>query len=305
MKLDEISLRFPSLTRTLGKTWLTQNHNWVEDYISTRSELYDLLEVDLRRLGQLLGLHSLTRCYRDLLRDRETIWTTFHEIHGVSLLGEISTSLELKVPRGDSSKKDFDARACIEGTIVNAECKTRKNEFPFNVPRTVEGPERIPVHSGSRATLDPHDAADFGIPFEFRENDVSYKPIPESTEVRRTLSSGLDQLPNSGCNLILFGQFTGSCSDLEDAIFGSPMVYFQTNAITMRSECFRTRVQTGAFCSGPVGEPFRQLSAVLWFRLLSVFGPEYRLFLNPTARCPLPDDTVVSLEAVISRRTMS
>jgi hypothetical protein len=54
---------------------------------------------------------------------------------------------------------DFDIRAEVRSFIVNADCKTRTNLFPFNLPRfNEEPPEGIRGYFGSRATIDPHDA---------------------------------------------------------------------------------------------------------------------------------------------------
>jgi hypothetical protein len=298
MTVDEIISVFPAVTSVVGETWLRRKQSWAEEYISDRLKWYEQLETDLGKIEPQVGRQSLTKCYRSLLRDKKSTWTTLYEIHGISLLAEISSKLELHVARGDSSSKNFDARANIKETPVNVECKTRKDEFPFNLPATLEGPERIPVHSGSRATLDPHDAAHFGLAFDYPEDDRLFRPIPASIEVRQTLLEGLAQLPASGCNLILLGEL-GFRADIEKALFGAEIFHFKAHIAARTVDAVRTRVPTGAFCSGLAGEPFRQLSAVLCFQLFSLHDPEYKLYLNPNATSQLPDVVVTSLRNVI------
>ena len=226
--------------------------------------------------------------------------TTLYEINGVSLVGQAATSLEIHVRRDDSSSRNFDAKACIKGTELNIECKTRKDDFPFKMPTMLEGPERISIHSGSRSTLDPHDAADLGLGFDYPENDLSFKTTPISTEARQIMSKGLAQLPTSGCNLILFGEL-GFSTDPGETLFGTELLSFHKEAATSRYLTYWTRAPTGAFCYGPSGEPFRQLSGILWFKLFSAFG--YKLYLNPNAISPLPDDVVTALCRVIRQWT--
>jgi hypothetical protein len=234
-----------------------------------------------------------------MLRDKKSIWTTLYEINGISLVGEASTSLALHVPRSNSTGINFDAKACINGTDLNVECKTRKDDFPFNLPAILEGPERIPIHSGSRSTLDPHDAAELGLAFDFPEHPW-FKTTPASTELRQIIAKGLAQLPPSGCNLILLGEL-GFSADIDEALFGSELFYFHKEAATRQYLPYSTRAPTGAFCCGTSGEPFRQLSGILWFKLFSAFGSEYKLYVNPNATCPLPDNVVTAIRSVISR----
>jgi hypothetical protein len=301
MLVDEIILAFPLLTSVLGEKWLRQNL-WYEDFLSLRLEWYDQLERNLRSLFSSVGLQPLRKCYGSMLRDQKSIWTTLYEINGVSLVGEASTSLEIHVPRGDSSGRNFDAKAIINGTELNIECKTRKDDFPFNMPKILEGPERIAIHSGSRSTLDPHDAAELGLGFDFPDRDPSFKTTPASTEVRQIMSKGLAQLPARGCNLILLGEL-GFSNDIDEALFGTELFYFHREAATRQYLSHWTRAPTGAFCSGPPGEPFRHLSGILWFRLLSALGSEYKLYVNPNALSPIPDDVVIALDYVIEHWT--
>lgn len=217
-------------------------------------------------------------------------------------MAESSTSLEIHVPRGDSSGRNFDAKASIYGTELNIECKTRKDDFPFTMLRILEGPERIPIHSGSKSTLDPHDAAELGLGFDFPDSDPSFKTTPASTEVRQIMSKGLAQLPAMGCNVILLREL-GFGNHIDEALFGTELFYFHKEAATRQYLSHWTRAPTGACCTASPGEPFRQLSGILWFRLFSASGSEYNLYVNPNAISPIPDDVVTSLNYIIGQWT--
>jgi hypothetical protein len=114
------------------------------------------------------------------------------------------------------------------------------------------------------------------------------------------MSKGLAQLPASGCNLILLGEL-GFSANIDEALFGTELFCFHKEAATRQHLPYWTRAPTGAFCSGPAGEPFRQLSGILWFKLFSAFGSEYKLYVNPNATFPIPDAVVTALGYVIGQ----
>src|SRR5688572_1011766 len=140
MTFGEIISRFPNFVSVVGEKWLHQNAWCREDYISSRGDHYEQLEIDLKRIDALVERQSLRKTYRSLLRDQNSFWNILHEIHGIALVAKVSSSLELKIPLGGSSKRDFDARANILGASINIECTTRQDEFPFNFPPTRVGP---------------------------------------------------------------------------------------------------------------------------------------------------------------------
>jgi hypothetical protein len=158
---------------------------------------------------------------------------------------------------------------------------------------------------GSRAIIDPHDAAELGLsvnspaPGEYRE------PIPESTRIRQIFVNCLSQLPGSGCNLIIFGQVDGDRAHLKRALNGAEYIELLRNHQT-KELSFRLRLApVGAFVTGEQGEPFRSLSGVLWMRLYHLYQLEgtmqraYKLYVNPNASLPLPSDVIESLDAMM------
>src|SRR5262245_25729511 len=99
MKIDKIIRRLPKTSNIMGELWLQRTKTWAEDYIGSRITWYKQLEGDIAILYPRLGLDTLIKCYRSLLRDQKSIWATVYEIHGAALLASISTDFELHVPR--------------------------------------------------------------------------------------------------------------------------------------------------------------------------------------------------------------
>ena len=297
MTINEVIRNLPAFTFIVGGAWLRKSKWCSVEYISERLAQYERLERDLTTLEAAAGQRALCKNYRWLLRDRNSFWTTLHEIHAIALVSRISSNVELKVPVGRFSNNDFDARAFIDGTFVNLECKTRKDEYPFNLPpiSTEDRNHAVPIYSGSRATVDRNDAAILGVEFPEPVNDPLFVSTPESTVVRQILFDAVrQQLPQSGCNLIALGQIDGMKRATEQALFGSPIWGIKNRQV------FDVRTQTGAFCSGDSGAPFRYLSGVLWFQLNCIPGPDYVLYNNPNAVCPLPKLVCQKLEQLIN-----
>jgi len=299
MTFDEIISPFPVFVSVIGEKWLHQNP-WLDaDYISSRLEHFERLERDLKSLDTHVGPSKLKATYRALVRDKNSFWPIVHEIHGISLVSKVSSHVELKIPLGGLSNRDFDARAKVLGVSINMECTTRKDEFPFNLPPVETGPNHIPVYSGSRSTVDPHDARGSGIT-SAPQDDPLHVETPEATVARQILTVELSQLPETGVNLILFGQISGSRENLETALFGPIAVDFALNPKVRTVESTAIRLPHGAYDTGINGEPFRRLSGVLWFKLFSIRGPEYNLYLNPCAISPIPEGIAAQLKALFT-----
>ena len=148
MAVSELNKRLPNVIIVLGDTWLDKNRGWIRKFISSRIKWYEQTEADLGLLKMRIDLGRLISCYRTLLRDRPNIQKGMYEIHGVAFLSAIADRVDLHVPRSDSSRRNFDVRVEIEGHTVNADSKTRKDEFPFNLPRG-RAPRKcapMPVH---------------------------------------------------------------------------------------------------------------------------------------------------------------
>lgn len=302
--IEEVIRRLPMVAAVMGEEWLLQNREWAEGFIiGPRLAWYGQLEGDLAALGAQVALEKLISGYRAPLRDKAQIQKTIFEVHGAALLAAAAARVELHVPRGDGSGKNFDLRAEIRGHPVNAECKTRKDEFPFNLPPEPAGPAGITSHAGVRETMDPHDAAELGIKPKPGTPGLHHIETPESTVIRQLLLDGLSQLPDSGYNLILFGDIEGHRDNLEDALLGTEVTRFRRNPETRQVIAVSARAPTGAFSAGPAGEPFRLLGGVLWIRLWrdgDVLGRAYMPCPNPNARPPLPRDVIEAIVAVMN-----
>jgi len=308
MKVAEIIRAFPMLAFVVGEKWLQQEQPWVEDYVPPRLVWYEQLENDLTLISEKIERQNLIRPYRSGLRDPNGAQKTMLEVHGSALLAAAAISIQLHVSRGDDSGRNFDILVTIDDFTVNAECKTRKDDFPFNLPRQDGGETGITGYFGKRATVDPHDAAMLGLPATRHESNVASKETPESTTIRQIMVDAQSQLPESGINLILFGHIEGDREQLERALFGAEVLTFYKD--TERSKIVSTEwslTPTGAFDAGQAGEPFRSISGVLWFRLYKAGNlvRSYKLYCNPGATYPIPEAVVAILERLMSEWTIN
>jgi hypothetical protein len=307
MKVDEIIHGFSNIAFVVGEQWMRKNHAWIDEHLTQRLLWYDQLEKDLILISQKIDRQTLVSPYRSGLRDPNSFQKTLLEVHGAAVLAAPAISIQLHVPRGDDSGRNFDILATIDDLAVNAECKTRKDDFPFNLPRQEGGATGITGFFGRRATVDPHDAERLGLPSTRAPDDVHSRDTPESTTIRQIIGEARSQLPVSGINLILFGHIEGDRKQLERALFGAELLTFYKDTQRKKIVCTEwSLTPTGAFDAGQPGEPFRSISGVLWFRLFkvgTVFGRTYTLYLNPNATSRLPEIIVSRLEETINEWT--
>ena len=300
MKLRELKQSLPNVTQVLGEDWLNAERRWIQPFIASRIRWYEQTEADLARLNRFVNPRRVASCYRSMLRDRRQIQRGIYEIHGAAFLSAVATRVELHVPRGDSSRRNFDVRVEIEGHTVNADSKTRKDEFPFNLTKR-KGSSKGRMHAGVRATIDPHDAVDLGLG-DKRPKEPGYIETPESTVIRQLLLDGSTQLPQSGCNLIIFGHIEGQRDSLEDALFGAKFVGLKKNLKTREIIAEWVLSPTGAFGPGHEGDSFRSLSGVLWVRLSKSFDSylfrAYKLYTNRHANVCIPDGVQRAIEKI-------
>jgi len=308
MQIGEIITRITNLAAVIGEEWLLRKRAWAEPFISERLFWYEELDRNIRILTVHLNIEKLVSCYRDSLRNQPQIQKTIFEIHGAALLASVATQFDLHVPRGDGSGRNFDVWALIAGHPVNAESKTRKDEFPFNLPPESDTTSDIPVYGGFRETMDPHDAMDLGIKLRKPIDGFHCIATPESTRIRQILLDGLGQLPANGYNFVLFGHIEGDRRNLEDALYGTEFMEQQVTRENKKVTFSWKRAPTGAFDKSPAGELFKGLNGVIWVRLMpfapdgNVLGRAYKLYLNT---CPpsLPNEITESLNVVLDQWT--
>jgi len=296
---EQVISLLPSFAEVVGRRWLSKPPEWFRLHVAKGFLWLRQLESDLALLAGKVPISRLGTCYGAMLRDCDGFFNTIFEIHGATLLASIATRVKLHAPLAEGSGRNFDVRAETQGYIVNAESKTRTDNFPLTVPRGPEG------HFGTRPTLDPHEAADLGLPVRRPVvEDVHFKETPESTEIRQRLLDALSQLPASGYNLVLFGQIQGSRHQLERALYGGEFLVFDHNHVTKQET---TERGPGAFTPGPSGDPFERLTAVLQVCLLRFSGGSlvraYELYSNPRANQPLPSVVEAALRAAMAQWT--
>ena len=298
VSLGDIVAALPLYSSVVGEDWLRANKEWAERFLALRLPWYAQGEGDLGILRRHVDLDRLVTCYRSILRDQRIQQEALHEVHGAAFLAKLATAVELHVPRDQSSGRNFDVRANIGEHVLNAEVKTRRDEFPFNLP-VKEEVDGIPISGGKRATLDPHDAAELGIR-DSRPKEPNEIATPESTVIRQRLVAALGQLPPEGLNIVLFGHLMGDRRDVEEAPGGTQVVEVRKDPATRRPEMEWVRLPTGAF-----GDPaFRALSGVLWYRLYrigDVLGRAYWLGLNGDAQVRFPETLAALFTEAMNR----
>ena len=256
---------------------------------------YEQAELDLAALVEKVPLQKLASCYRSMLRDRTALIDTIYEIHGAAFLARIGQAVDLHVPRRQGDKVNYDVRVEIGGVPVQADCKARRDEFPFK-PH-LKDPEG--GYIGSRATLDPNDPAALGLT-QGTGLGRNYVATPESTVIRQRLADALTQLPDAGVTMVLFAQVYGSREHLERALFqGAPVCEFIIDNAARKVVGTEWR-HVGSTVFGD--SSFLRLSGVLWMRLWRLFGPmQYKLYINPNAATPIPATVVDAFEQEIKR----
>jgi hypothetical protein len=302
--IEKIKTTLPMLVEVMSEAWLRRNNCWIKTFIMPRLPWFEQLENDLVILDEHVGLNSLISCYRNSLRNQSQIQKTIFEIHGAAFMATAATDINLHVPRGDGSGRNFDFLVKIEGHSIHVESKTRKDEFPFNLPAEPDDLTGIKIYGGVRETLDRHDAENFGLELTPHTPTLPYQATPESTVIRQCLLEGLGQLPELGCNVIIFGHIEGDRYDLEEALWGTTVVDSFRNLRTKKSNFVSRRRPTGAFSSGAAGEPFKSLSGVLWIRLYrqdNSLGHAYKLYQNPNAILQIPNTVIEIIDTSIHR----
>lgn len=178
----------------------------------------------------------------------------------------------------------------IRGLPVNVECKTRTDDFPFGGQPNDEG-----IYAGTRATIDPNVAEDAGLRFNSQGVEPPHTDMPESTVIQERLLKGLAQLPDAGCNLIVWGEIEGRRENMEGALYGTEMIRSSPNQADPTVPFVPYRLPTGAFSPGDAGVHFRTLSGVLWVQLRrngDFIQKNYRLYRNPNTIVQLPENLI-------------
>jgi len=301
MRVEEAIGRFHYVADVVGSEWMQTHKNWFEGKTNPPPIWYAHLDWDLSLLAKKVPVSQLIGAYRHMLRDHVGLLDAVYEIHAAAFLADIGDNVALHVRRATDDSRNFDVQVSICGHRVNADCKTRRDRFPFNMPRTELGFE------GSRATLDPHDFEIVAGRAENRPWDPTHISTPESTVVQQILLSALQQLPSDGSNLVLFGQVDGSREHLERALHGVPVLDIVRDHHN-KTHTTEWRVTGTAAFRGDGAALFSGISAVLWFRIMQtgddVLRHAYSIYVNPNATVPLHEDVRKALDAAIAQLTV-
>lgn len=297
--------RFPLITHLLGRNWLGNHPDWPSSGKPFQwwSPWLGQLEEDLAILSQKFTFNEVNRQYKTLLRDHSKLMQSVYEIHGAALLCPVSSDLMVHVARHPDSNTNFDYKAKVHGVIVNVETKTRDDNFLIPRNRIINDDGEYAGYFVERETIDPHDAPALNARAGQKAPGSQYQATPESTVLRQVLLEALSQLPEDGVNIVFLAHLQGERKDLERALFGTEFCRL-TRDHSNKTYTPEWRLSpTGAFRPDEKGEPFRRLSAVLWFRLSSLGGPvarAYNLYPNPYASSLMPASVQDALQRSIN-----
>jgi hypothetical protein len=296
--------RLPRTSSVFGSSWLNRIWPSEHDRLIWYRPWLEQIEIDLKGLEKHIPLSRLTGYYRPGLRDLGQILQTAYEIHGAALLGAAAMLLRLHVSRGDAGGKNFDVQAEIEGVTINADSKTRDDDFLNPRYQLINDPDGLTGFARERPLVDPHEAAALGIPMQHAPGGEHRQEVPEATIIKSILLDAGAQLPSDGINIVLLGQKSGDRKDLQRALGGTEASSISRNRRTGEVWLERTPVPTGAFDPGPLGEPFRGISGVLWIRLIKLDGEKlyraYKLYPNQSANSHIPATVSTAIEDIIS-----
>ncbi|MFY4727705.1 hypothetical protein [Nitrospira sp. BLG_2] len=138
---------YPKTAEVFGVSWLHKQWPTVEEQLCRYRPWMTQAEKDFTLLESLLSPFMIIPAYRIGLRDISQFLQTAYEIHGSALLASIASGIELHVPKGDESNKNFDVRAQIHGVAIQADSKTRDDTDIFSERFRVMSPEGIRYYS--------------------------------------------------------------------------------------------------------------------------------------------------------------
>ena len=157
MTIEKFFEELPKFTTVIGEEWLLKHSEFIAFFLIPRFVWFRQVDGDLSMLATQYSQRELIRSYRDSLRNKPQIQKTIFEIHGASLLASGASKVRLHVDNEENGRI-FDIQIEIGGNPIFADVKTRKDDFPFNLPSDPNG-----MHAGQRATMDPHDSDSLGM----------------------------------------------------------------------------------------------------------------------------------------------
>jgi hypothetical protein len=296
-EIELLSSMYPSLTALVGGE---QFQEWYDRAFRVDPRPWCwLLEEDLRFLTRSFSLQELKQHYEDDLRNRSQLQQAIYEIHCAAAFAGIGRNVRLHVSPPNAPKQSrstFDIEVEIAGTTVAVEVKTKHDNTLWNTHR-IDKP--ISYHELSSDALGPYER-DFLAESDVGGSRPSTQGIAHSTELRQRIEKCLHQLPKGGHNIVVLGHIEGRIEDLDEALGG---VWDTWSVRTLGPREIRL---PGGIFSGLGGfEHFNVLNAVVWMRLDSR-GPmiirRSRLFINPYAQKPLPEQVERQLVQAFDRK---
>lgn len=307
MTADELFQPFPRLTVVLETSWIRRIWSQESERLIWYQPWLSQIESDLAIIEKHHSLSKLIKHYRPGLRDLKQLLQTAYEVHGAALFAAIATHIELHVRRDNQSNRNFDIQAEVEGTIINADVKTRDDDFLSPRFQVIDDSEGLREFVRERPLIDPNEAAVLGMSMTPRPAGRHLDAIPEATKIKDRLREASAQLPTTGVNIVLLGHVSGNRKDLERALEGTETHAFVQNRRTGETWLDKNPFPTGAFDPGQLGELYGGISGVLWMRLVKLDDDKlyraYRLYVNELATSGIPELSRAAIEKVAASLT--
>lgn len=279
-----ISTNFPRVSRLMGEkdaADLIQQLDWFG------SEFLHQIESDLDFLAQRVPEPKISTAYRPRLQNPD-LTPALYEIHATAMLATVADDLTLEPPVDPSRQADV---ACVIGLHkVFVEVTTWVDKWP-------PPPKAIGVvELWDRAIVE----RSFNL--QPRSYDPRYRDVPASQQLRDRITDKARQLPMSELDLIVLGAPNAELRDVDAALFGDGSIDFMP----------RGRPEPGRFPNGLFVIPddiggVSRIGGLVWLKLVpsrSGVRVHARLFCNPRAAHPFPDDVKSILERVFDRRAV-
>lgn len=232
------------------------------------------IERDLELLARHVSEDSLSAAYRNVIRNPGHLIEALYEIRVASMLAPVSSGLTLAPAIGE---RRSDVQCVIDSRRLFFEVTAYVDKWP---PADGEMYSRATVER----SFDPTE----------RPDELRYRDIPASKEVRDRISGKARQLRTGELNIVVLGAPNTQSRDVEAALLGDEYVLASREGIDSR------RSPNGIFAIDDALGGMSRITALVWLKLRPAFGDvqvQSRLISNPRAAVPLPAE----IEAVLVR----
>jgi predicted nucleotidyltransferase len=253
------------------------------------------VEDDLEYLARQIPRERVSAAYRNLLRNPQKkvpvlfrLMPALYEIRAAAMLTSVAREIVLRPSVGSG-------RADVGGLIGTHRIFVEVTTYIDTWPPGSKSIEELEEYE--RATIersfDP-------VPRSYRPR---YRDVPASKEVRDRIRKKAGQLTSEELGLVIVGAPRTTARDIEAALFGDGYCDFPA-----QGDAEFGRVRNGLFTVPDEIGGTSRIGGLVWLRLVapvpSGVRVHARLFCNPLAAHPLPDEVRSTLQRVFDRRAV-